>query len=293
MPNLGAHVSTVGGLHTAFERAQATTCHVIQIFTKSQRQWNAKPLTAADCANFQAAHREAGLPPLIAHDSYLINLGSPDDGLWEKSIAAFRVELERCQQLGVGSLVTHPGAHVGSGEAAGLDRVGAALRRLLVEDVGGETQILLEITAGQGTALGHSFEHLARLIELCDGHPRLGICFDTCHGLAAGYDFRTAKGYQTTFDHFDRLIGIERLRAFHLNDSKNDLGSRVDRHTHIGEGFVGLAGFELIMNDPRFQTIPMALETPKEPDESADIRNLATLRGLRRASVSASPQSEV
>lgn len=283
MPNLGAHVSTSGGLHTVFERAGQTNCHVVQLFSKNQKQWNAKPLLDSDITRFRAAHRDFGGCPLLVHDSYLINLASPDDVLWEKSIAAFAVELERCQHLGIPYLVTHPGAHVGSGETAGLERVGAALRRVLHADVGGDTTILLETTAGQGTALGHRFEHLARLLDLADGHGRVGVCLDTCHILAAGYDFRTPEGYAATFEQFDHSIGLERLKAFHLNDSKTDLGSRVDRHTHIGEGSIGREGFRLLVNDLRFQAHPMVLETPKDPDESADIMNLQTLRGLRHA----------
>ena len=285
MPNLGAHVSTAGGLHRAFERAVAATCHVVQIFSKNQRQWQAKPLTDKELDAFKAEHRAWGGGPLIVHDSYLINLGSPDDALWEKSIAAFAHELERCDQLGVPALVTHPGAHVGSGEDRGLERVGAALRRLLNDGIGGDTQILLEITAGQGTTLGHRFEHLQRLLELTEGHERVGVCFDTCHAFASGYDFRTPATYAATFDAFDHLIGLDRLRAFHLNDSKGDLGSHLDRHMHIGAGMIGLTGFSLLMNDPRFTAIPMALETPKEPDETADQVNLQSLRALRDAAV--------
>ena len=286
MTNLGAHVSTSGGLHTAFERAQLATCNVVQIFSKNQKQWAAKALLDADIARFKDAHRDFGACPLIVHDSYLINLASPDDTLWEKSIAAFTVELARCQQLGIPFLVTHPGAHVGSGETAGLERVGAALRRILADGAGGDTTILLETTAGQGTALGHSFAHLGRLIELSDASERVGVCLDTCHVLAAGYDFRTPTGYAAMFAEFDQQIGLDRLQAFHLNDSKTEVGSRVDRHTHIGEGFIGLAGFGLLVNDARFANHPMVLETPKEPDESADIQNLATLRGLRHAAAS-------
>ncbi|HEY1013794.1 MAG TPA: deoxyribonuclease IV [Herpetosiphonaceae bacterium] len=285
MPNLGAHVSTSGGLHTIFERAATAGCNTIQLFSKSQRQWNCKDLTAQELDRFHSEHRAAGSCPLIVHDSYLINLGSPDDALWEKSIAAFAVELERCRQLGVPALVTHPGAHVGSGDDAALERVGAALRRLLEQGVGGETQILLENTAGQGTTLAYRFEHLGRLLELTDGHQRLGVCIDTCHLLASGYEFRSQASYDETFGAFDRLVGLERIKAFHLNDSKNDLGSKVDRHTHIGEGFVGLEAFGLLVNDARFRSLPMVLETPKEPDETADITNLTTLRGLRRAAV--------
>lgn len=286
MANLGAHVSTSGGLHTVFERAGQATCKVVQIFSKNQKQWQAKPLEAADIARFKDAHRDFGACPLIVHDSYLINMASPDDALWEKSIAAFAVELERCEQLGIPYLVTHPGAHVGSGEAAGLERIGAALRRLLAMGVGGETTILLETTAGQGTALGNRFEHLGQLLELTDGHQRVGVCMDTCHVLAAGYDFRTPELYGAMMDEFERQIGLDRLKAFHLNDSKTDLGSRVDRHTHIGEGFVGLEGFRSLLNDQRFASHPMVLETPKEPDETADNKNLATLRGLRHEAAS-------
>lgn len=286
MANLGAHVSTSGGLHTVFERAGLATCNVVQIFSKNQKQWQARPLEVADIDRFKDAHREFGGCPLIVHDSYLINMASPDDTLWEKSIAAFAVELERCDQLGIPYLVTHPGAHVGSGEAAGLERIGAALRRLLELGVGGDTTILLETTAGQGTALGHRFEHLGRLLELTDGHQRVGVCLDTCHVLAAGYDFRTPEQYAAMMADFERHIGLDRLKAFHLNDSKTDLGSKVDRHTHIGEGFIGLEGFRSLLNDQRFARHPMVLETPKEPDETADNKNLATLRGLRHEAAS-------
>jgi deoxyribonuclease-4 len=286
MANLGAHVSTSGGLHTVFERAGQATCNVVQIFSKNQKQWQAKPLEVADIGRFKDAHREFGDCPLIVHDSYLINMASPDDTLWEKSIAAFAVELERCDQLGIPYLVTHPGAHVGSGEEIGLERIGAALRRLLELGVGGDTTILLETTAGQGTALGHRFEHLGRLLELTDGHQRVGVCLDTCHVLAAGYDFRTPEQYAAMMAEFERHIGLDRLKAFHLNDSKTDLGSKVDRHTHIGEGFIGLEGFRSLLNDQRFARHPMVLETPKEPDETADNKNLATLRGLRHEAAS-------
>lgn len=289
MANLGAHVSTAGGLVRAFERAQTATCNVIQLFVKNQRQWQAKPLTPAEIADFRSAHSAWGGGPLIVHDSYLINLGSSDPALWQKSLAAFSDELERCAALGIPALVTHPGAHVGAGEATGLENVGRALRHILDNAIGGEVRILLETTAGQGTTLGARFEHLARLIELTDGHERIGVCFDTCHALAAGYDFRTAEGYAATMGDFERLIGLERLQAFHLNDSKGDVGSHLDRHTHIGDGHIGLAGFAHLMRDPRFAAVPMVLETPKEPDESADLVNLQRLRDLRTPPVETQP----
>jgi deoxyribonuclease IV len=276
----GAHMSISGGLHKAFGHGERAGCDTVQIFSKNQQQWRGKPLTAEDVALFQAEQLRTGFEPLIVHDSYLINLASPKDDLWEKSIAAFADELERCAALGIPYLVTHPGAHVGSGEEVGLRREADALNRLFDADTGAPTMVLLETTAGQGTCLGYRFEHLAMLIELVEHDQRIGICVDTCHLLAAGYDIRTPEACAATFDELDRVIGLERIKAFHLNDSQKDLGSRVDRHTHIGEGCVGLDGFRAILNDPRFAQLPMILETPKGDDLAEDIENLAKLRGL-------------
>lgn len=278
----GAHMSITGGLHRAFEHGERAGCDTVQLFTKNQQQWRAKPLADQEIALFQEAQRRTGFGPLVVHDSYLINLASPKDDVWEKSIAAFAEELERCAALGIPYLVTHPGAHTGSGEEAGLQREAVALNRLFGAGVGGDVLVLLETTAGQGTTLGARFEHLARLIELVEHPERLAVCVDTCHLLAAGYDFRTPETYAATFDAFDRLVGLERIKAFHLNDSQKDLGSRVDRHAHIGEGFVGLEGFRLLVNDARFEGLPMILETPKGDDLAEDIENLARLRGLRK-----------
>jgi deoxyribonuclease-4 len=279
----GAHMSTSGGLHKAFGHGERAGCDTIQIFSKNQQQWRGKPLLEEDIAQFRAEQHRTGFGPLIVHDSYLINLASPKDDLWEKSIAAFADELERCAALGIPYLVTHPGAHTGTGEEAGLQREAQALNRLFEASVGGDTLVLLETTAGQGTCLGHRFEHLATLIELVGKPERIGVCVDTCHILAAGYDIRTPEAYAATFEEFDRVVGIERIKAFHLNDSQKDLGSRVDRHSHIGMGFVGLEGFRSIVNDPRFAEIPMILETPKGDDLAEDIENLAKLRGLIQA----------
>jgi deoxyribonuclease-4 len=218
--------------------------------------------------------------PLVIHDSYLINLASPNDELWEKSIAAFAEELERARILDIPYLVTHPGAHMKTGVAAGLLRVTEALNRLFAEGVGGTTQVLIETTAGQGTTLGSRFEQIAELIERSAHPDRLGVCVDTCHLLASGYDIRDEDTYTATFAEFERLIGLERLKCFHLNDSQKGLGSHVDRHTHIGDGEVGLEAFRLIVNDARFRELPMILETPKNEDLAEDITNLATLRGL-------------
>jgi deoxyribonuclease-4 len=276
----GAHMSTSGGLHKAFALGEQAGCDTIQIFSKNQQQWRARPLTDNDIAQWKAEQERCGLGPVVVHDSYLINLASPKDDLWEKSIAAFAEELERCAALGISYLVTHPGAHTGSGEEAGLQREADALNRLFNANVGGDVMVLLEITAGQGTCLGSRFEHLAKLIELVDRDERLGVCIDTCHMLAAGYDFRTPETYAATFNEFDRLIGLDRIKIFHVNDSQKDLGSRVDRHAHIGAGCIGLEGFRLLVNDPRFADVPMILETPKGKDLAEDIENLAKLRGL-------------
>ncbi len=276
----GAHMSISGGLHKAFGYGQRAGCDTIQIFSKNQQQWRGKALLEQDIALFKAEQQRTGLGPIIVHDSYLINLASPNDELWEKSIGAFADELERCNALGIPYLVTHPGAHTGSGEEAGLQREASAINRLLDTGVGGDTMILLETTAGQGTCLGQRFEHLAYLIEQMQHPERLGVCVDTCHMLAAGYDIRTPAACAATFAEFDRIVGIERIKAFHLNDSQKDLGSRVDRHTHIGAGCVGLEGFRAIVNDPRFADLPMILETPKGDDLAEDIENLSRLRGL-------------
>jgi deoxyribonuclease IV len=276
----GAHMSISGGLHKAFGHGERAGCEALQIFSKNQQQWRAKPLTEADIATFKAEHQRCGAWPLVVHDSYLINLATPGDELWEKSIAAFGEELERCAALGIPYLVTHPGAHTGSGEDAGLRREADALNRLFKEGVGGDVLVLLETTAGQGTCLGYRFEHLARLIELVEHQERLGVCVDTCHILAAGYDIRTPEAYTATFAEFDRLVGLDRIKVFHVNDSQKGLGSRVDRHTHIGEGEIGIEGFRALVNDARFVDLPMILETPKGEDLAEDIANLAQLRGL-------------
>ena len=280
MSMFGAHMSISGGLHKAFGHGQKAGCEALQIFSKNQQQWRAKPLAEAEIATFKAEHQRCGAWPLVVHDSYLINLASPNDELWEKSIAAFGEELERCAALGIPYLVTHPGAHVGSGEEVGLRREVQALDRLFGAGVGGDVLVLIETTAGQGTTLGHRFEHLAQLIELVERPERLGVCVDTCHILAAGYDIRTPEAYAATFEEFDRVVGIDRIKVFHINDSQKDLGSRVDRHAHIGAGCVGLEGFRALVNDPRFKDLPMILETPKGDDLAEDITNLATLRGL-------------
>ncbi|MCS6888598.1 deoxyribonuclease IV [Chloroflexus sp.] len=283
MPRFGAHMSISGGVSKSFARGESVGLEAMQIFAKNERQWTAKPISAEEAAAFRAEQERTGIHPVVVHDSYLINLAAPADELREKSIAAFADELERCAQLNIPYLVTHPGAHTGIGEEAGLARVADAINRLLAEGIGGATMILLETTAGQGTALGYRFEHLARLLELIPYHDRVGVCVDTCHIFAAGYDIRDADSYQATFAELDRLVGLERVKCFHLNDSQKDVGSRVDRHAHIGQGCIGVEAFRLLVNDPRFANLPMIIETPKGEDMAEDRMNLALLRSLVQA----------
>jgi deoxyribonuclease-4 len=279
---LGAHMSVAGGLDKAIGRGVGVGCTALQIFTKNASQWKAKPLIEEDIARFKATLTDSpiGSQAVVAHDSYLINLGSPDQARWEQSVEAFADELRRCDQLGVPFLVTHPGAHMGSGEEAGLVRVGEGLARALAESE--RTMVLLETTAGQGTYLGHRFAHLARLLELTPAEftDRVGVCFDTCHVFVAGYDISTPEGYAATWAEFDHEVGRDRLRVLHLNDAKKPLGSHVDRHEHLGKGFIGESGFRLIMNDPLLHGRPLLLETPKGDDCAEDKENMDFLRSL-------------
>ncbi len=285
---LGAHMSVSGGLHKAYERGKLAGCQTMQIFTKNERQWKGKPLTDEDLAIWQAT-REAHshlIGPVLTHDSYLINLASPSDEAWEKSLEAFRDEIERNYRLAIPFLVTHAGAHMGSGEEAGLARIAQAVNRIHreLEDNGTApgTTILFETTAGQGSCLGYKFEHWARLLEQLDHPEWTGICFDTCHVFASGYDLTSPEGYAAAMSEFNHYIGLDKLMAFHINDSQKGLGSRVDRHEAIGQGAMGLEPFRFLMNDPRFRDTPKVLETPKGPDNDhkEDLKNLATLRGL-------------
>ena len=280
-PLLGAHMSIAGGYYKALQRGRAAGCDAVQLFSKNASQWKAKPLSAEDIALFEQTRIATGYDPsvLIVHDSYLINLATPDDTLWDKSLAAFGEELDRCALLGIPHLVTHAGAHVGSGEEAGLARIAAGLDRVLDMRPPG-VWVLLETTAGQGTGLCYRFEQIARVLEHSRFADRIGICLDTCHVYAAGYDLAAAAGYDAMIRDFDRLLGLDRLRAFHLNDSKKGLGSRVDRHHHIGQGELGLEAFRYLLNDPRVAGRPMVLETEKGDDETWDAINLATLRSL-------------
>jgi deoxyribonuclease IV len=278
--SFGAHMPTSGGVVNAFGHGERVGCETMQIFTRNQRQWNAKPYSEQEVADYQQAEQRASIHPVVSHASYLINMASPDDALWEKSIAAFGEELQRCATLAIPYVVVHPGAHTGSGEEAGLQRIADALNRLFADGVGAGVTVLLENTAGQGSTLGWQFDHLARLVDRCAYPARLGVCFDTCHAFAAGYDLRTADTYHTTFSAFEQVLGLDYIKVFHLNDSMHELASRKDRHNHIGQGFIGVEGFRLLVNDPRFHRLPMILETPKDKDLTEDVENLALLRSL-------------
>jgi deoxyribonuclease-4 len=279
---LGAHMSIAGGMDKAVVRGSSIGCETVQIFTKSNQQWRAKPLEPEEVARFQAARTASGIAPVFAHAAYLINLATPDDDAWEKSLEGFVIEVERCATLKLPFIVLHPGAHGGAGEDVGLSRVTRALDECLSRNQEADVMVLLETTAGQGSSVGCKFEHLAEIIERSLYPERLGICFDTCHAFAAGYDIRTPDSYDRTIASLDHLIGIEKLKAIHLNDSRGDLGGHLDRHAHIGMGKLGLEAFRLLLNDPRLQRLPMVLETPKGPDMKEDVINLSTLRGLIR-----------
>jgi deoxyribonuclease-4 len=273
-------MSISGGIDKAVDHAVSVESDAVQVFTKNQRQWNAKPIADEEAERFRTRYAEAGLKGVVAHDSYLINLASPKDDLWEKSIAAFKDEVERCELLGIPFLVTHPGSHTGSGREAGLDRIVAALERVHTDLPGYKTRTLLETTAGQGTNLGSTFEDLAYLLENTAAPERLGVCFDTCHVFVAGYDIRTPETYESTMAEFDQGVGLAQIEAFHFNDAKEDLGTKKDRHHLIGQGYIGAEGFRNFMNDHRFDGKPALLETDKGDDLAEDRAALALLRSL-------------
>ncbi|MBI3447599.1 MAG: deoxyribonuclease IV [Acidobacteria bacterium] len=278
MKLLGAHMSIAGGLHLAVERAAAAKCDALQIFTRSSNQWKVKPLEEPEAAIFREKQLELGVAPAFAHDSYLINLASPDPALHARSAAAFGEEIDRCDLLGLPYLIAHPGAHMGAGEEAGIDRIARALSGLFAARPASRVRVLLETTAGMGSAVGSRFEHLRAILDRVEPPQRLGVCLDTCHVFAAGYDISTERGYHAVMEEFNRLIGVQWIRAFHLNDSKKGLGCRLDRHEHIGQGALGVTAFWCLLNDPRFDGAPMVLETPKGDDLAEDVANLTLLR---------------
>jgi deoxyribonuclease-4 len=274
---LGAHLSTKGGLHTVFERAGAIDASAVALFAKNSNQWQGKELTGDAIATFAA---QRTVRPLLTHASYLINLSTTNQVFHRRSIAALIDELDRAERLGIHAVVLHPGAHMGRGPREAIDRIARSLDRVHVAIPDHRVVTLLETSAGQGSCVGCSFEELGRMIDLVDEKHRLGICFDTCHVFAAGYDIRTRDGYEHTVDEIERYAGIGNVGAFHLNDSKKPFGSRVDRHEHIGKGELGLEPFRLLLNDPRFARIPKVLETPKTIETVSDRENLSLLRSL-------------
>jgi deoxyribonuclease IV len=299
-PLFGAHMSVAGGLPRAAERAVVHRCDAFQIFSKNANQWCGRILPPEEIREFRARVTAMHAGPVVSHASYLINLATTNTPLRRQSVVAMADEIDRAEALGLFGVVLHPGCYTLGNSAQGLDLIARALDELLAARRSGQTMVLLEQTAGQGTSLGSTFEELAAILEKTNGHKRLGICLDTCHLLAAGYDLCSAEGYDKTFTQFERMIGFDRLKVFHLNDSRKPLGSRVDRHEHIGKGHLGLEAFRRIVNDPRFQTLPMLLETPKTPGRSPKIvavdpldqRNLRTLRSLvRQRSRSGGPRS--
>lgn len=280
MPLFGAHMSIAGGCHNALLHAESHGCETVQLFTKNASQWAGKPLTEEDIATFKKHVKRLKLRCVTAHDSYLINLASPDAALYEKSLDAFVEEMRRAEALGLAFLVMHPGAAVGDTDEAALARVVAALDEAHNRCPKFRVKVLLETTAGQGTTLGHRFEHLATILEGVQTPRRLGVCLDTCHVFAAGYGLATPAEYAATFREFDRVVGLKWLKLFHVNDSVKGLGSRVDRHAGLGRGQIGLEAFRLLVNDERFADLPMILETPKEDgaNKEMDRVNLALLR---------------
>jgi deoxyribonuclease IV len=287
MPRLGAHMSVAGGLPRAVERALLHRCQALQIFAKNANQWRGRTLPREEIREFRAKVKASGIAPVVSHASYLINLATTSAALRRQSLDAMSDEIDRAEALGLLGVVLHPGCYTIGNEADGLGLIAEGLLDLLRARRRGRTMVLLEHTAGQGTALGATFEQLGSIIAKMGDHRRVGVCLDTCHLLASGYDLCSPDGYASTFAQFGRLIGFDRLKVFHLNDSKKPLGSRVDRHTHIGEGYLGLEPFRRLLNDPRFRGLPMLLETPKTETRASviavdplDEKNLNTLRAL-------------
>ena len=294
MLRIGAHMSVAGGISKAVDRAEAHGCEALQLFTKNGNRWLGTPLDPDDVRRFRARIEETAIRPAVSHASYLINLATSFDGLRRQSIAAFIDEIDRAEALGLLGVVIHPGTCTAGSEEEGLRLIAAGIGEALAARRASSTMVLLEHTAGQGRTLGYRFEHLAAIVEHLDGSPRVGVCLDTCHLLASGYDIVTESGYRDTFEAFDRLVGIGRLKVFHANDSKKPCASRVDRHEHIGHGYLGEAPFLRLLRDPRFHGLPLLIETEKSPAPSRagtiavdplDVQNLDTLRRLRASHV--------
>jgi deoxyribonuclease IV len=277
---LGSHMSIAGGVHAAFERGKRAGCTTMQVFVKNSNQWTAKALGPPEVEQYRNAASASSIAPVVAHASYLINLCAVNQATLHRSQDAFVDELQRCGAFGIAALIFHPGAHMGAGEGAGIARVAESLNRIHERTPEVRTTTTMECTAGQGSALGYRFEHLRDIIDLVKEKQRMRVCLDTCHLFAAGYDIATRGGWETTFRTFDQVVGFDRLAAVHVNDSKREFNSRVDRHDHIGKGLIGLDAFRMLMNDPRFSAIPKILETEKSEDMHEDVENMALLRRL-------------
>lgn len=281
MTLLGAHMSISGGVFNSLIEGKEVGCNTIQIFTKNANQWKAKTLIENEIERFHGEKERTGIDPVIAHNSYLPNLASPDRDLLKKSKESMLNELERCEKLSIPYLVIHPGSHLGGGEKRGIRRIADCVNWLFDKTSEYKVKIVLETTAGQGSNIGYRFEQIAEIMNLVENKRRAGTCFDTCHVFAAGYDIRDRESYEETWKRFDEALGIKNLLVIHMNDSKRGLGSRIDRHEHIGKGEIGLEGFRLFMNDARWESIPKILETPKEGNKlKLDRMNLKTLKGL-------------
>jgi deoxyribonuclease-4 len=279
---LGAHMSIAGGVHTAVERGNRIGCTAIQMFVKNTNQWKGKPLANQDISTYKDLLLKSSIGPVVVHDTYLINLCAKDKTILRKSRAALKDELDRCEALGVPYLNFHPGAHMGRGEHDGIKLVAESLNIIHDQTRNHRVKSVVETTAGQGTSLGYRFEQIKCIIDGVEDRRRMAVCVDTCHVYAAGYDIATEEGYEKTFEEFDAIIGLGQLVAFHVNDSKREFGSRVDRHEHIGKGRIGLTGFTLLMNDERFRDVPKILETDKGPEMKEDIENMSVLKSLVR-----------
>lgn len=281
---LGAHESTAGGIYKSLLYGKEDGCEAVQIFSKNARQLKAKPLTDEEIQLFKDTLRETRIKATAVHDAYLINLGNPDNDKWVVYKDAFLIEMQRAEALGIPHLIFHPGAHLGKGDEYGINRIASAISELNDQTQGFKLKILIETTAGQGSNVGYSFEQIRNIIDQVANPERIGVCYDTCHTFAAGYDISDEASYNKTFDLFDQKVGLDKLEAFHLNDALKPLGSRVDRHEQIGDGQIGLYGFWLLVNDKRFKEIPGFLETPALPSgESSFKRNIKILKTLRGA----------
>ena len=276
---LGAHMSIAGGVHNALDDAKKADCTAVQLFTKSNNRWKSKDLTDKEINLFNQYRQKTGINQIISHAGYLINLANPSEN-WSKSMESMDLEMVRAEQLSIPYLVLHPGSHLKEGEEYGIKRIADSLNELTDKYSDYKLKILLETTAGQGTNLGYTFEQLRDIIALLDRQDMFGICYDTCHTFAAGYDLRTEESYENVFVHFDKVLGIKNLMAFHLNDSKTPFNSKRDRHEHIGKGEMGIEPFRYLMNDQRFKSVLMVLETPKENGLDSDVANLSLLKSL-------------